>query len=340
MSSNLIIASFLSAIVLLFSAVSGHGATAAFSDDGNHVYLIGSQLPKGTALDIDLTTFTATKMALGVATEVRAIANAPRALLFLTEKSLYRLPLPAGEAGKICDAPKGYLFDGMACNRALHGILLSCRTKDGRDWSSYYLKEKETVPALIVTRRAAIAYPVFDRDGHLFFVAHGDIWEGTVELPTELNELPSIEASRFAPIAMLETANATPNSTGARELAVAGRTVYAQMSRMGGTGWGEIVSVRWPGDPNAEELKNKHYIEGGVEAYIDECRTVLDTFDVYGPNQGPSYLCASSDGRKVFFATRGEGEGEGENQRGLRFYLGDDAGEVKSLDQLKIDDPR
>lgn len=118
-----------------------YGAAGAFSDDGNHVYLIGSKLPKGTALDIDLTNFSAKKLSLGVSAEVRAIVNAPGALLFVTEKSLYRLPLPGGKPGKICEAPTGCLFDDVACNRAQHGILLLCRTKDGRDWPAYYLRE-------------------------------------------------------------------------------------------------------------------------------------------------------------------------------------------------------
>ena len=169
------------AIISVATIESSSGAAAAFSDDGNHVYLLGSKLSKGTVLDIDLTDFTAKKLSLGVSTEVRAIVNAPRALLFVTEKSLYRLPLPKGEVEKICDAPAGVLFDDVACNRAQHGILLLCRTKDGRDWPSFYLKEQEQTPAPIVTRRVrALVGAVFDREGHLFFAAEGDLWEGSV----------------------------------------------------------------------------------------------------------------------------------------------------------------
>jgi hypothetical protein len=104
------IALFGVAIISAGATNRSYGAAGAFSDDGNHVYLIGSKLPKGTALDIDLANFTAKKLSLGVSAEVRAIVNAPSALLFVTEKSLYRLPLPAGKPGKICDAPTGSLF--------------------------------------------------------------------------------------------------------------------------------------------------------------------------------------------------------------------------------------
>jgi hypothetical protein len=325
------------AIVFVVATAPSYGAPAAFSDDGNHVYLLGSKLPKGTALDVDLTDFTAKKHNLGVSTDVRGIANAPRALLFVTEKSLYRLPLPAGEVGKICDAPAGVLFDDVACNRAQHGILLLCRTKDGRDWPSFYLKEQEKTPSLIVTRRVrALVGAVFDREGHLFFAANGDLWEGSVELPSELDERPSVDAIRFAPVALLETANTSPNSTGARELAVAGRTIYAHMTRMGGSGWGEMISVRWPGEPKSEEGKAPS-VESGVKPNVETFKSALATFRVYGPNQGASYLCGSPDGRKVFFATRNEDVDP--NTKGVRFYVGDDAGEVHPLDELKIDDP-
>ena len=67
------------------------------------------------------------------------------------------------------------------------------------------------------------------------FASGGDIWEGSVELPSEVDQRPSVEASRFGPVALLETANTTPNSTGAHELAVAGQTIYAHMRRMGGS---------------------------------------------------------------------------------------------------------
>ena len=70
---------------------------------------------------------------------------------------------------------------------------------------------------------------------------------------------------------------------------------------------------------------------------METFKSALATFRVYGPNQGASYLCGSPDGRKVFFATRNEDVDP--NTKGVRFYVGDDAGEVHLLDGLKIDDP-
>jgi len=337
MFCNRAIASFGSAVVSVVAAACSYGAAAAFSDDGNHVYLLGSKLPKGTVLDVDLISFTTTKLNLGVSTEVQGIANAPRALLFVTDKSLYRLPLPSGEVGKICDAPTGVTFEDVACNRAQHGILLLCHGngKNYREWPAYYLHEQERKPTSLVLRRVnALVGAVFDRDGHLFFASGGDIWEGDISKPTEPEELLAVEADRFAPVAILETANTTPNSTGARKLAVAGRTVYAQMTRMGGSGWGEMISMRWPGEPKTDEGKAPR-TESPIKLNIETFKSALGAARFYGSNQGASYLCNSPDGRKVFFATRYEDEAYQ-----LRFYLGDDTGEVHPLDQLQIEDPK
>jgi hypothetical protein len=322
-------------IIFVATIERSSGAAAAFSDDGNHVYLLGSKLPKGTVLDIDLINFTTTKLNLGVSTEVLGVANAPRALLFVTEKSLYRRPLPDGEVGKICDAPAGSYFEDVACNRAKHGILLLCHTKDFRDWPAYYLRGQERKPTSLVLRRVkALVAAVFDRDGHLFFASGGDLWEGDITTPSESEqELPAAEADRFAPVAILETANTTPNSTGVRKLAVAGRTVYAQMTRMGSSGWGEMISVRWPGEPNTDEGKTPR-TESPIKLNIETFKSALGAARFYGSNQGASYLCNSPDGRKVFFVTRYEDEAHK-----LRFYLGDDTGEVHPLDQLQIEDP-
>ena len=170
------------AIISVGTIERGSGAAAAFSDDGNHVYLLGSNLPKGTVLDVDLINFTTKKLNLGVSTEMHGIANAPRALLFVTDKSLYRLPLPSGEVSKICDAPTGVTFEDVACNRAQHGILLLCHGngKNYREWwPAYYLRDQERKPTSLVLRRVnALVGAVFDRDGHLFFASGGDIWEG------------------------------------------------------------------------------------------------------------------------------------------------------------------
>ena len=165
-----------------------------------------------------------------------------------------------------------------------------CHTKDFRDWPAYYLREQERKPTSLVLRRVnALVGAVFDRDGHLFFASGGDLWEGDITTPSEPGEeLPAVEASRFAPVALLETANTTPNSTGARELAVAGRTVYARMGRMGGSGWGEIISVHWPGESKFDDVNGKPSLDGGVEAYIELFKSALTALTSMGRIRAPA----------------------------------------------------
>ena len=219
------------AIIFVATIERSSGAAAAFSDDGNHVYLLGSKLPKGTVLDVDLINFTTTKFNLGVSTEVQGIANAPRALLFVTDRSLYRLPLPSGEVGKICDAPTGVTFEDVACNRAQHGILLLCHGngKNYREWPAYYLREQERKPTSLVLRRVnALVGAVFDRDGHLFFASGGDIWEGDISKPTEPEELLAVEADRFAPVQLVDAGQAS------RADAAGGKRAHSSRAARGG----------------------------------------------------------------------------------------------------------
>ena len=78
------------------------------------------------------------------------------------------------------------------------------------------------------------------------------------------------------------------------------------------------------------ELSSKSPIRTNIEFF----KSALTGFRVYGPNARASCLCNSPDGKKVFFATRYE-----DDAHKLRFYIGNDAGEVHPLDQLKIEDP-
>ena len=226
-------------------------------------------------------------------------------------------------------------FDDVACNRAQHGILLLCRTKDGRDWPPIICASRsENRRRPCNASRQRLSWRGFrSRRSSLLRVRAAIFGKATSANRRSLTERPSVEADRFAPVAILETANTTPNSTGARKLAVAGRTVYAQMTRMGGSGWGEMISVRWPGESKTDEGKAPR-TDSPIKLNIEEFKSALGAARFYGSNQGASYLCNSPDGRKVFFATRYEDEAHK-----LRFYLGDDTGEVHPLDQLQIEDP-
>ena len=122
-------------------------------------------------LDVDLTNFTTTKLSLGITTEVRGVANAPRALLFVTEKSLYRRPLPDGE-----------IEENLRCANRI--LLRRCSLQSSEAWNSAHVPNKglvaighpiiygsrTQVASLIARRVNALVGAVFDRDGQFLRV--------------------------------------------------------------------------------------------------------------------------------------------------------------------------
>src|SRR5438309_2202679 len=127
-------------------------------------------------------------------------------------------------------------------------------------------------------RVRALVGAVFDSEGHLFFGSQGDLWEGTIDT-SDRDMAPAVVASRFAPLAALETQATSPASTGAYELAVADHTVYAQMQRIGGSGWGWIVSARWPGMTRKTDGKSQiATVPHEVADYVSTYRSALAAF--------------------------------------------------------------
>lgn len=267
-----------------------------------------------------------------------ALCPGSHGLLFVTDKSLYQVSLPNGGAKKICDAPVGCVFQDVAYNPVDRGILLLGFSNQSRSWPVYYLNDKTRTPKGVICRRVnSLTGAVFNREGHLFFTSDSDLWEGEIETGDE-NEPPAAVATRFGPVALLETQNGTPASTGVREIAVAGDTVYAQMRRMGGSGWGSTISVRWAGAAKRKGEEAVPSLDAGSVAHsVNLYKAALDRFQLYGDNAGESYLCGSTDGRKVFFATHEEEEDNRPNEGvAIRFYLGDETGAVRPLQQLRI----
>ena len=56
----------------------------------------------------------------------------------------------------------------------------------------------------------------------------------------------TLNAFRCAPLASMITQNASPSSTGLRSIALSQHSVYADYSRMGGSGWGAVVRFKRP----------------------------------------------------------------------------------------------
>ena len=324
--------------LLLASASASQGATAAFSEDGDFVYLSGSNLPAGALVEVNLTTLTTRQRKFDPPVRVVGLCSGRHGLFLVSDDALYHLAVPYGAPKKMCDAPAACKLQDVAFNPQADSILLVAKDSDANDFSAWYLEKQSKNPKQVNCRRVrALVGAVFDREGHLFFGSGGDLWAGEVDTSDEAQgSFPATVASRFGPVAELETQNTSPASTGVYELAVAGQTVYGHMQRIGGSGWGSIMSVHWQQPksmaPPVDVPANT------VPEYIDRYRVALAGFRSYGQNAQASYLCGSPDGSKVFFAIRQAVASERGNEKpGVQFYLGDAMGKVRLLPGLTVD---
>ena len=92
----------------------------------------------------------------------------------------------------------------------------------------------------------------FSETSQLFFGFRGDLWCGTIaadpggaggEPPEHIYYLNAI---RIAPIATLETDEATPSAQGVLVTAAGTDRIYLHSHRLGGSGFGTILRVTAP----------------------------------------------------------------------------------------------
>ena len=89
-------------------------------------------------------------------------------------------------------------------------------------------------------RHDAISSPVFAADGTFFYSEIGDLWSGKFRIT---KRTLSLTADRYLRLAYLETANTTPSGMGVSDIAPVKDSVYVQLFRMGGSGWGAMFQV-------------------------------------------------------------------------------------------------
>jgi hypothetical protein len=165
----------------------------------------------------------------------------------------------------------------------------------------------------------------FAPDGQLFFGYRGDLWIGSITPQEDNEEAPwLLDAVRCAPLATFETTNATPTQVGVFSVAVAKQMVYVHLHRMFGTGEGNVVRLPRP-DVSSDEA------EAGVGKRMRLYSKETGAVEVLADNGTESYLCASPDGRRVFF-TNGV---FGKDHEETRAYLVEKNGKPREL-KLKL----
>jgi len=309
---------------------------ATFSRDGSHVYAIDIETPH--LLDIDLQKNVVSVVDLGASIDNKSILSVGMAksgdVLVATARAAWSCNPVRKACKKMCSAPEGVQFAAIAYDPKSGGILFSTRTDF--DWPAQ--SNNNAGPAMFLAAGAREPKPVFARrvgfldgitfspDGQLFFGVRGDLWMGSIGSLEDNEETPwLLDAVRCAPLATFETTMATPTQVGVFSVAVAKQMVYVHLHRMFGTGEGNVVRLPRPNSASVDEAEDD--VGARMRLYSKETGAV----EVLVDNGTLSYLCASADGRRVFFTSGVLGK----EHEGTEAYLIENNGKPREI-KLKL----
>lgn len=297
---------FLAWLAWAGGCVAVQAADAAFSDDGKAVYAVNElgleriDLPTGEILKIDPD---------GVG-GIDAICRAGDGAFYLvSDDTLWRWKPDAGPAVAVQKPVKvGQSFDDVACDPKTGRLLIIGSEKTGDDETRcrLFFKPGPDQPLLHVWLRhlpnAWIRGVEFLPDGSLLFGAEGDLWHGITGVePTEEPGRPygDITAYRYAPVGERYTYSGTPLEAGVSAIAAGAGHVFVHISRIGGSGWGHLSWLAPPPAVIDDHFKMLNSVEDSIRA--------LQSVKELDENGSRSYLCASPDGKRVYY-TSGMGE--------------------------------
>lgn len=296
-------------------AFTARAADAVFSQDGGKVYFATGKLKmldlaKPDHLDV------LTSSPLFGGEDIIAITRADKgAILCLSEHHLAAYDPQTGKFTKKYDAATGEVLNELAFNSQDSILLVTMTVKAGNDTDVdkhkiTCFRRADPKPIGVFSRRVFdMMAPIFDEQGNLYFSYRGDLWIGNVvfeALEKEDRNKPGEERGvlngiRVAPLARLETYEGTPMSLGVEEIAIAGSELYLHNQRLGGTGWGTILSML---KPEEEKDRNDRGYKMKTGAHYQDFIRVLSSVKEIAEAGETVYLCASPDGNKVFYYLR------------------------------------
>jgi hypothetical protein len=282
-----------------------HAADGAFTDDGKFVYAV----TRPGLERIDLTSGEISTVTPERVNDIVAICRAgDGAFHLLTGDTLWRWKPDAGPALPVLKPLKGgQSFEDVACDPKTGRILIIGReaTDDGGSRCRLFLKPDPDHSMLRVRLRhldTEITGADFLPDGSLLFGAQGDLWHGVTSVePTDDPESSYgvITAYRYAPMGERYTYPGTPSETGVCAIAAGADHVFVHMHRIHGSGWGHLAWLALPDVVTQGNFETHNSVEDSIR--------VLQSVKKLEENGSCSYLCASPDGKRVYF-TSGIGE--------------------------------
>jgi hypothetical protein len=278
-----------------------HAADAAFADDGKSVYALG----RPGLEHITLATGEIAKVTPEGVDEIKAICRAGDGSFYLlTDATLWRWKPDAGPALSILKPLKeGQSFEDVACDPKTGRILIIGREKTADDGSRcrLFFKPDPDHAMLRVRLRhldAEITGAEFLPDGSLLFGAQGDLWHGVTSVePTDEPDhaYGVITAYRYAPVGERYTYPGTPSETGVCAIAAGADHVFVHMHRIHGSGWGHLSWLALPAPVTEGNFEVHNSVEDSIRA--------LQSVKKLEENGSCSYLCASPDGKRVYFTS-------------------------------------
>ena len=219
---------------------------------------------------------------------------------------------------KVNEKPEQWEPTDFTYNRADGSILLLAN--DGHyDQLFQLLKGQQNVRAIWQRRVSHITGLAYLSTGQLVFGSNGDLWCGMIgedpDSPEETRHF--LRAIRIAPLATLETDDATPSGQGVYVVAAGAKLLYVHVQRLGGSGWGSILTLRLPDsqigqeppDTDSKDAADPMYLE--LLARYQLYRDNLASAQSLGENGTDSCLSTSPSGSKAFFrASQGKDEKE------------------------------
>jgi hypothetical protein len=316
-------------VLTAFMASMASAASAVFSQDEASVYLIDNEKQ---LLQLDLGSGKLSKPTLPKEIHQGQIAELGRSnagnILVLQGDDLLACDLNANKAVSVLSFQKKLSVDGnpekwkpedFAYNPT-DGSIVFFGTS-GENTSLWFLPKDQKIPKAVFVRRVDFMEGMsFSPTGQLFFGYRGDLWCGTVVLePEDLRgkgtvHMYYLNAIRIAPLATLETDDATPSAQGVQVTAAGTDRIYLHSLRLGGSGFGNVLSVVAP-NPRVAVVPadqstgdDRSYFELGQR--LDLYKTELASAKIYAENGSESLLCISGSGKKIFY--RGSEKGSEE----------------------------
>jgi hypothetical protein len=219
---------------------------------------------------------------------------------------------------KVNDKPEQWEPTDFTYNRA-DGSILLLANNGHYDQLFQLTKGQQNVRAIWQRRVSHITGLTYLSTGQLIFGSNGDLWCGMIgedpDSPEETRHF--LRAIRIAPLATLETDNATPSQQGVSSVAASAKLLYVHVERLGGSGWGSILTLRLPDtqigqeppDTDSKSAADPMYVEllPRYQLYRDNLASVQSL----GENGTDACLSTSPSGNKVFFrASQGQDEKE------------------------------